>query len=298
MNNIKVIAIVVTYNRLELLKESINALLLEQNNLHKILVVNNASTDGTAQYLNNLVKDNGLIKVLNLDKNIGSSGGQFEGIKEAIKQGATHVWLMDDDTIVQKDALKYLIEKNNSLKDNYSYLASSVYWTDGSDCLMNKPIIDTEHKYFLKKTDEGLLPIKASSFVSMFIPTNNIKQIGLPLKEFFIWGDDIEYSSRLSAYKSAFLCISSCVIHKTAMNVGVDINKIDKSRSKFLYFDARNSVYIILYSKLPIKNKLSRLFNIIKNIFKAIKHLKFYNLHIYLKGLIRGLFFKPKVENV
>ena len=56
-NEKKVIAVVVTYNRKELLKEAIEALLNQEYNNCDVLIVDNASTDGTREYIDELLKD-------------------------------------------------------------------------------------------------------------------------------------------------------------------------------------------------------------------------------------------------
>ena len=93
----KVIAVVVTYNRLELLKRNISCL-RRNRPLDTILVVNNGSTDGTAQWL---ATQSGL-HVIN-QENVGGSGGFYTGIREAFLQEADWIWCMDDDVFPRPD---------------------------------------------------------------------------------------------------------------------------------------------------------------------------------------------------
>ena len=76
--------VVVTYNRLELLKQNINALERQTYNLSKIYIVNNCSTDGTGDYLAQYA-NNPLFEIITLDKNIGGAGGFSIGIKKAVQ---------------------------------------------------------------------------------------------------------------------------------------------------------------------------------------------------------------------
>lgn len=289
-----IIAIVVTYNRLELLKECLESLLKQGNILDKIIIVNNASIDNTKEYLESIKNEQ--IIVHHLEKNIGGAGGNNFGIKEANKYNPTHVWLMDDDTIVKENSLQNLLNADIELNGNYSYLASAVYWVDGTDCIMNKQKIQQKVPNFLECSKKGLIPILSTSFVSMFINFNSIKNLGLPIQEFFIWNDDVEYSSRLVTFNNAYLCLNSEVIHKTKTNIGVDIVLIDDNRSHFLFFEGRNIIYMIFYSKIPLITKFGKFFVIARHIFKALINFKFKNLSILLKGLFYGLFFKPKIE--
>ena len=192
-----VVAIVVTYNRKELLKKCIKALLeQEKSDLCDILVIDNASTDGTKEEINEYVNSNQII-YRNTGKNIGGAGGFNFGVKEAIKLGYKCIWLMDDDCIVYNDSLKELLIADEQLGGKYGFLSSVVLWRDGTVCNMNKQKIKSD---WYKKEDllkYSLLNTYYATFVSFFIRSEVVKEIGLPIKEFFIWGDDVEYTNRI-----------------------------------------------------------------------------------------------------
>ena len=90
----KVVAVVVTYNRKELLKECIEALIKQEYNDCEILIVDNASTDGTKDYINQYIKENKII-YKNTGSNLGGAGGFNYGMKEACKLGCDYIWNMD-----------------------------------------------------------------------------------------------------------------------------------------------------------------------------------------------------------
>lgn len=89
--------VVVTYNRIELLKENITALKQQTYPLHKIFIIDNCSTDNTPDYLAQL--NDPQIQNIRMTKNIGGAGGFNEGIKQAVLSRCEYVWVMDDDTI-------------------------------------------------------------------------------------------------------------------------------------------------------------------------------------------------------
>ncbi|WP_143787831.1 glycosyltransferase, partial [Oenococcus oeni] len=105
-------AVVVTYNRLELLKQSVSALQNQHSQtLKHIIIINGASTDGTKKWIEQESKKDDKIIVLNLPKNIGGAGGFNQGIRAFIeKTNDDFVWLMDDDSLVTKDSLDRLLE--------------------------------------------------------------------------------------------------------------------------------------------------------------------------------------------
>lgn len=120
----QVIALIVTYNRLNLLKENIAAITAQTYPVEHILVIDNHSQDGTRDYLDSLEIDGLIVK--HLSKNLGGSGGFFEGIKVFEEQLTDdYVWIMDDDTIPTATALENL-SKCWSTIGEFGFLASNV----------------------------------------------------------------------------------------------------------------------------------------------------------------------------
>jgi len=222
MENKKVIAVIVTYNRKELLKEAIEALLNQNYKNCDILIVDNASTDGTQEYISNLLKNNRVI-YKNTGANLGGAGGFNYGIKEACEIGCDFVWVMDDDCIVHNDTLEKFIEADMELNGNYGYLSSKVLWKDGKVCKMN-----VQRKTLTKNVinfNEKLQEICMASFVSLFIKTEIVAELGLPIKDFFIWTDDWEYTRRISKKYKCYLVTDSIVTHKSKNNIAASIDK-------------------------------------------------------------------------
>lgn len=122
----KIAAVVVTYNRKEILLKNIESLLKQTcSSKLDILIIDNASTDGTVDYIYSYIKLNRLI-YKNTGKNLGGAGGFNYGIKEAYSMGYKYIWIMDDDTIPKIDALEKLLDADAYLNHNYGYLASNV----------------------------------------------------------------------------------------------------------------------------------------------------------------------------
>ena len=192
--NKKIMAIVVTYNRKELLKECINALLNQSYKNCDILIVDNASTDGTKEYIENEMK-NKRVHYVNTGANIGGAGGFNYGMKEAYKLGCAYMWLMDDDCIVHEDSLEQLLKADSELNGEYGFLASKVLWKDNQVCKMNIPRITLSKK--VQDFNSDMVNICMATFVSLFVKSEVVKLVGLPIKEFFIWSDDLEYTRRI-----------------------------------------------------------------------------------------------------
>ena len=134
----KIAAVVVTFNRKEYLVKNIEALLAQVNAPMDILIIDNASTDGTEETIRHYM-DAGQILYENTGENLGGAGGFNFGIRRAYEAGYDAIWIMDDDTYPHPDALEKFLQADKDLNGMYGYLAGKVLWKDGSWCEMNPP---------------------------------------------------------------------------------------------------------------------------------------------------------------
>ncbi|KAF1680114.1 glycosyltransferase family 2 protein [Veillonella sp. R32] len=292
----KIVAIVVTYNRLNLFRECILNLLKEKNSID-ILVIDNNSCDGTRQFVERLKCYNDNIIYHNTGKNIGGAGGFSLGLRMATELGYEYAWVMDDDCIVQKNTLKIFMDFDKKNKGKYGFLSSKVVWKDSSLCTMNVQRKGVYKNIDVNDTKHDVVKIKMASFVSLFLPTKIIRKVGLPIKDFFIWTDDWEYTRRISRYYSCYLLNDSVVVHKCKSNQGANISTADWNmidRFKYLY---RNDVY--LYRREGICGWLYQSIRLSYHILKILRlspNHKIGRINILLKSTIKGIFFKPDIE--
>lgn len=294
----KVVALVVTYNRKQLLKENIEALLAQTYNDFDILIVDNASTDGTEELVKTFESDR--LKYINTGKNLGGAGGFNFGLRQAAEKEYEFCWLMDDDTIPERNALNSLVEKAQLLKNDFSFLSSVTKWKDGTICEMNRQVVSKNVLDKIELINNNLIPIEKATFVSFFVNLDIVRKLGLPISEFFIYADDWEYSLRLIKEKTAYLDCDSIVIHKMKENKSADIMVIPKERVQRTYYDYRNTFYIhkkYFGVKKSIVFLIYYWFLFFKIIIKA-KDSRIKRIWYVTKGFIAGIFFNPKVEYV
>jgi len=295
-NKEKIAANVVTYNRKDLLRECLNSLLAQTRKPDSIIIIDNNSTDGTKEMVEKEFLKNPIFDYVRLNENTGSAGGQYTGIKRAYEKGFDWVWCMDDDTIAEKNSLEELLRANRKLskKEKIGFLSSNVRWTDGSQAIMNLPKLAKNWGNNNNNLESGYIKIVQGSFVSILINKNTVKSVGYPIKEFFIWLDDVEYSRRISSFGySNYLIISSKVIHKTKENMGTNIKNInDSNKIKYRYL-FKNQTYLLKQSKgdEKIKSLINLIYEGIRLLFS--KKVKFFFI-IFLPSFISGLFFTPK----
>lgn len=297
MNKNKIIAVVVTYNRKELLKENIDALLGQSYSDFDILIIDNNSNDGTADLIKSYKNER--IFYINTGANIGGAGGFALGVKEAIKRGYDYCWLMDDDTIPEKDALKSIVNKVEILEGKFSFINSLAKWEDGSVCLMNVPIIDGEWYKDYEKIRYNIIPLLECSFVSCFINIEIAKRVGLPIKEFFIYGDDVEYTLRLRGQERGYLDLDSIVIHKMPSNRTTDIVNESEDRIDRYFFKFRNEFYVAKrLNREEVIKYFVRFFVTLYKIIRYSKSKKLKRIFVLIKGYVQGIFFNPSIENL
>ncbi len=289
--------LVVTYNRVNLLKENIEALLAQTRSDFDIYIIDNASNDGTFELVNGYVNNNDNIFYYNTGSNLGGAGGFSYGLRIIYQKNYKYCWIMDDDTVPLEQAYESLVSKADVLKDQFSFLCSYVKWTDGKLCNMNIPGVKRELFSKFDLLENHLLYVKTASFVSLFINMHVAKRVGLPIKEFFIYGDDCEYTLRLSKIKPGYWDFDSVVIHKMARNANVDIVTEQADRLDRHYYNVRNLTYIAKkYGKDGIPVFLLRTVGDFFRVLFCSKSLKMRRLKIICKGLFAGIAFNPSIE--
>ncbi len=218
-----VAAVVVTYNRRALLEECLAAIEAQTHRPDLILVIDNASTDDTAEHLQ---QRSWLIphRVHTLPRNFGGAMGFAVGIEAALAAGADSVWLMDDDAIATPSALEYLIEDTKVASRGGrrpSFACSMVVWSDGTVARMNIPRANAIWNETAAGIGRAVVDVDSASFVSVLIASEHIRAVGLPHIGYFKWYDDTEYTLRLRGTYGPGICsMNSVVKHLSKHNDG------------------------------------------------------------------------------
>lgn len=278
----KVCVVVVTYNRLSLLQRLIALLETQTYPVSNIVIVDNGSTDGTKEWLNTLS-----YTVVH-QQNVGSAGGFYSGIKKATQQDTfDYIWIMDDDGYPSAYCLeKLLTSKARESYGNNVVLCSTVVNQENAQEL-SFPLPDLNSKYYklldynVRQTDKvsditlfndpngypwGLF------FNSVLLPISAITTAGLPKKELFIWGDEVEYFYRIKKNGFKIYMVPDSIFYHPKLNPAKPAIWKEKYR-------VRNYVYIHkAYKPLPLVH--------FANTFaKILIQRKFYLLRPFYHGL-------------
>lgn len=294
----KIAAIVVTYNRCALLLECIEAL-KKYAKQADIIIIDNASTDETTEKIQPYIRGREII-YYNMGSNIGGAGGFNYGIKKAYDLGYEYFWLMDDDTIIDKSTLKEIINCVRITRNRFGFISSLALWTDGSICKMNRHIINSKWGDSKSYCKDGILRIDQATFVSFFIKREVVTKVGLPIKDYFIWGDDTEYSLRISKRYPCYFAAKSVVTHKMKENKSTArmYQLEDKERIDRMYLSIRNDMCTYKHYSLIKLLEVSLYFfiNLVLVIIKKNPY-KLKKIKVILRGFFAGLlFFDPEIE--
>lgn len=191
--NSTVAAVVVTYNRKDLLAECLDALRSQSRPPDGIIIIDNASNDGTWEALDErgyTSEDN--VRYMRLADNSGGAGGFCAGIEEGCRLGYDWLWLMDDDAVPFADALEQLMAH---AEDTATVYGSAT--VNGEDLAWPVCLIDESHRIV---NQWASLPEHAVTnmqpFLGFLISRRLVAQIGLPDASYFIAADDVEYCIR------------------------------------------------------------------------------------------------------
>lgn len=211
--------VIVTFNRLAKLKKTLQAYSDQTTKVRYVIVVNNASSDGTEEFLEkwrNL--DENIEKiVLNLPQNIGGSGGFYEGEKLAITKDADWIMIGDDDAYPKPNYVEGMLEYIEKRGKNCSIVCGKVF---ENNTYRHRCKFGNLYGRFLtfidqSEYDKKEIKIDGVGYLGIVFNKDKLIKAGLVRPEYFIWYDDIEHSIRLKR-EGDIVCLSEYeVIHDT-----------------------------------------------------------------------------------
>ncbi len=228
--NPRVCAAVVTYERKELLVECLAALLAQTHPVMRTFVVDNASTDGTQELLRARgFLDRPDVEYVRLPENVGGAGGFATAVQLTRAEDADWIWLMDDDSEPMPDALERLLTAPPAVDPATVALCPKVVYPSG-DIDANqrgdfrrrlRPLAASEYR------DGHYVALGFLSFVGALVRADAARRLDPPRADFFVWGDDVEYSFRLRRLGALRLVNESVFTHKRVTH------SYDNGRSRF-----------------------------------------------------------------
>lgn len=279
----KIATVIITFNRLAFLKEIIQAVRIQSRKPDAIIIINNSSSDGTEEWLS---YENELIVIK--QPNVGSSGGQYTGFKEAFDRGFDYVWTMDDDVVPATNCLETLLKYS----DDNTIVTPLRFSTDGSPFLndainynLTNPLSSIwKDIYNSDNYKEEYTEAVGITFEGPLIHRNIIERIGFPEFNFFIYGDDTEYFIR--AWRAG---CKIRIINQARMNRKLPAPDLKANWSWKNYYIIRN---IIAIDKIH-GNLAVRIIRPFGYLLKWILRAKSFNdIGTVFKAFVDGYFYK------
>ncbi len=306
-------AVVVTYNRKDLLGQCLDSLRRQSRPLDALYIIDNRSTDGTYDVL--LDRDwiaplagseGGVVETvrlvpaasapghnlevhyLRMSENAGGAGGFHEGMKRAVEAGFDWLWLMDDDVWTAPDALEVLLRKADTLRsrgEKCFLLNSLVLVRDGAargtpsavdrvgepetlafplqelapNGTWRRGVYHWRLSEVRDKIQDGLYRW-ICPFNGTLVPARAVAEIGLPNKEFFLWGDEKDFLWRAAPRLPLYTAVDSQVFHPPSREPQFDWRQ---------YYGIRNA--LIVNRRFPLA-RLRNLKLIVLSLARGVRH--------------------------
>lgn len=213
-----VCAVVLTRDRRDLLLEGVRAVLGQTRPVDAVVVLDNASADGTGEALRAAgLLDDPRVRLHRSEVNLGSAGGYARAIELGLETGTAWLWLMDDDAEPAPDALARLLDAPAAADPRVAGVCGPVVRPDGT--------VEAVHRCRLHRVSVPIPPedyasgpvVDLCSFVGLLVRAAAVRAAGLPRPELFIAYDDAEWSLRLREHGELRLVPGARMVHKTVM---------------------------------------------------------------------------------
>lgn len=299
MENIKVAAVVPTFNRKELLVECLQSVCSQTYKPYVVYVCDNKSTDGTRDFLRSngfydSIVNGVIVKYVEMPINGGGAMGFSIGMEMAFKDSLVDAfWMMDDDGLPKSDCLEHLIE----FLHKHDYVSPIVYSRINKNELVAPIDGDVSPSQIQNKYGKGKMIFGyCNPFNGGLFSRKLVKIVGFPKKELFIYGDEMNYHQRCLMCGFVPVAVPSAIHFHPPFDVNgtQKFGVVNFKPTKVaMYCQWRNNIYNkkIRFKQTPIVS-VAKIINyyLVHNYFFLFKKLSIKWLLIFHKAFFAGLF--------
>ena len=283
---VNVDVVIVTYNRLEKLKHTLDCYDKQTVPFRSIIVVDNHSTDGTQEFLKEWAEETAPYAkyVRALPENCGGSGGFYEGQKFALTLNPDWIYVADDDAYAEPDVMErfYDFQKMHS-DEKIAAICGAVHCMDRTLNVNHRSrySISASGQYHRSSVDESeyekdYFQFDMLSYVCAFLNAEALRQVGLVNKDYFIYYDDTEHSLRLKKWGALYCVPAIRILHDELLRKSQDVSELswrdyyaDRNEMRMLkahhvesYYVLREYILRLVYASsrergLTVKDKVS-----------------------------------------
>lgn len=224
--NSKIYVILLNYNGSEDTIECVKSIVKNEKKIeYEIVVVDNKSTDDSVSKLRQLSN----ITFIESNENGGFAKGNNIGMEYAIKQGAEYILLLNNDTVIEKNAIAILKDCLDKHKD-VGIIGSRIMYFENKNLInycggkLNWLKATTIHESYKKEYIQQKENFKYTEFITgccMLIRKEVIQKIGYLPEEYFMYYEDTDYCMKAqeNGFKLA-VCTDSVIYHKVSVSSG------------------------------------------------------------------------------
>ncbi len=272
-----VYVITINYNSAQHTVEMVNNLVESYYDNLKIIVVDNCSEQNDLDKLKEITDRATIIRS---ETNTGFAGGNNLGIKLAMDEDADYVLLLNNDTVVEKNAISILVSKleegNASVAcpKILNYYDRRIINYAGGDIVSYKGAVRIDG---IGQVDNGIFNkernVTFAHGCCMLIAADTIRKVGYMTEDYFLYFEDTDYSARLTRQGEKIIyCPDAVIYHKESVST-------DKFSDNYQFYFCRNRM---LFTK--------------RNIALSVKYVAYlYSLMYMIKHLAKGDF---KLQNI
>jgi rhamnopyranosyl-N-acetylglucosaminyl-diphospho-decaprenol beta-1,3/1,4-galactofuranosyltransferase len=234
----KICVVIVTFNSVSMLANLLNDIRIQSRLPDEVIVVDNASLDQTES----MVRVNyPTVNYIKLAENLGSAGGYYEGILRAA-ESSDFIYTLDDDACLNTDTLFEIVKGFKLLEKSLLSRIAAV-----------RSVGKSHPEEVPTKLD--ICPWRGTLF-----KTSVVREVGLPSLDYFLYGEDLEYSLRLTekGYSFYWIPTSICQERDRDQNGKTYGNILGKKSVRYqdlfrLYYAFRNEISIYKQYHLDFK---------------------------------------------
>jgi rhamnopyranosyl-N-acetylglucosaminyl-diphospho-decaprenol beta-1,3/1,4-galactofuranosyltransferase len=280
-----VAAIVLAFSREEDIKNVIHHLKNQTRKPNEIIVVFQGTNLRILEWLNQQSDIS-----VHQQGNVGSAGGFTTGMKMAMAKGHQWSWLLDDDAVPELNALEQLTSCMHFDSSKTGFLGSVV--VNPERHVYMSPAADEANKWYGSVLEDACVPVTGATWIGCLVSSQSILDFGLPIEEFFMYEEDLEFTSRVARSRKCYCVIKSVIVHYQKPNFDPFTSKVDMLKHGYY---VRNHFAAIRLSDRSFIKKLARVWLwFFKNAYEIITgKVPLKTIIPLFKGL---LFFRPKIK--
>lgn len=274
---------------------------LEYSNFHVFLVDNASKDDSFVKLTNDFEEGQFSVKMTLMQSggNLGFAGGNNVAIKKAYDQGYQYIWLLNNDTTINSDALSTLVNVIHN-DDSIGIVGSKIYFA-GTDLIwfaggnVNVYTGATNH-IGIRDTDLGQYnKIKEVSYIvgcSLLFRRELIDRLGYLVEDYFLYFEDTDWNIRAKQAGWKVVYVPTSIVHHKVSSS----QKSNDVSPQVPYYLIRNAYLMVSRTQKRLGVRMTAVLHVLWKV--VMHHIRLFLRNQNNKRLRSGLIFKGAVDAI